>query len=414
MEPNTQDPIEYLFEFSRSFDSFILVAGPLVLIILMAAVLAFFVIKRRKRANEMLTVSEDEILTFETGETPASELPESSQNPSLSTLEEDKNISEAASKQSDTTMIPLDDSGWLIRLRTGLSKTRATWFENLSSLFSGKDQIDAQTLEKLHEILYRADVGVKAADKLVDRVKSALADRKDVHLNDVLAILREEILSIFRGSERKMHAPEAGPTVILIAGVNGVGKTTTIGKLAAHFVAQEKKVILCAADTFRAAAIDQLKVWGERTGSPVIAHQQGSDPAAVAYDAVRAAVARDVDILLIDTAGRLHNKDDLMAELAKVKRVIGKDLPGAPHETWLVVDATTGQNANLQVKAFTEIADVTGLVVTKLDGTAKGGVVIGIVEQHQLPIFFIGVGEKVNDLRNFQASDFASSLLPES
>jgi fused signal recognition particle receptor len=207
-----------------------------------------------------------------------------------------------------------------------------------------------------------------------------------------------------------LNKPAEGPFVILVVGVNGVGKTTSIGKLAAHYVAEGKSVMLCAGDTFRAAAIEQLQVWGERIGVPVIKHQQGADPASVAFDAVKAAKARGVDVLLIDTAGRLHNKTELMDELAKVKRVITKEMPAAPHETWLVIDATTGQNAVQQVKAFGELVQLSGLVVTKLDGTAKGGVIIGIKQKFKLPIRYIGVGEKAKDLKEFSARDFAESL----
>jgi fused signal recognition particle receptor len=191
----------------------------------------------------------------------------------------------------------------------------------------------------------------------------------------------------------------------------GVGKTTTIGKLSARFISEGKTVLLAAADTFRAAAIDQLQTWGQRLGIDVISHQAGSDPAAVAFDAVKAAQARGHDVLIIDTAGRLHNKKELMDELGKINRVIGKDLPGSPHETWLVIDATTGQNANMQVAAFREVVKISGLIITKLDGTAKGGVVVGIADQHQIPIRFIGVGEKASDLRQFSAREFAETLI---
>jgi fused signal recognition particle receptor len=198
--------------------------------------------------------------------------------------------------------------------------------------------------------------------------------------------------------------------VILVVGVNGVGKTTTIGKLSAHFLADDKKVLLAAADTFRAAAIEQLSVWGERLGVDVVKHKQGADPAAVAYDGVKAAMARGTDVLMIDTAGRLHAKQELMEELGKINRIIGRDLPGAPHETWLVIDATTGQNAMQQVKAFSQVVKLSGLVVTKLDGTAKGGVLLSIAEQFKLPIRYVGVGESAADLRPFNPTDFADSL----
>jgi fused signal recognition particle receptor len=229
---------------------------------------------------------------------------------------------------------------------------------------------------------------------------------------ELVASRLKEKASVIMDEAQKvsLRKPEKGPWVILVVGVNGVGKTTSIGKLAAHFLASDKKVLLAAADTFRAAAIEQLSVWGERLGVDVIKHQAGSDPAAVAYDAVKAAMARDTDVLLIDTAGRLHAKAELMAELGKINRIIGRDLPGAPHETWLVVDATTGQNAVQQVKAFKEVVDLTGIIVTKLDGTAKGGVLIGITDQFGIPIRYIGVGEKAADLRLFQSGEYVESL----
>ena len=256
-------------------------------------------------------------------------------------------------------------------------------------------------LENLHEALYRADIGVATADKLVDHVRKNMKQDDAASWEAVASRLKEQAGAI-------LDVPQKAP--LRIVGVNGVGKTTTIGKLAAHFLAADKKVLLAAADTFRAAAIEQLSVWGERLGVDVVKHQAGSDPAAVAYDAVKAALSRGTDVLLIDTAGRLHAKAELMAELGKINRIIGRDLPGAPHETWLVVDATTGQNAVQQVKAFKEVVDLTGLVVTKLDGTAKGGVLIGITDQFGIPIRYVGVGEKAVDLRPFSPQEYVESL----
>lgn len=301
-------------------------------------------------------------------------------------------------------------ASWLKRLRSGLDKTRTRLSDSVGSLFSGKARIDEATLEKLHEALYRADIGVKTADTLVDAVRRKLKDKEQVDWADVSTCLKTTARDILAKPQAPLHIPAKGPWVILICGVNGVGKTTSIGKIAARFLAEDKKVLLAAADTYRAAAIEQLKVWGDRLGIDVISHKQGSDPAAVAYDAVKAAMSRKADVLIIDTAGRLHSKGDLMEELRKINRVIGKDLPGAPHETWLVIDATTGQNAVLQVKAFKEVVDINGLVVTKLDGTAKGGVLVGISDQFDFPIRYVGVGEKAQDLRVFSPSDFADSL----
>ncbi|NRA43391.1 MAG: signal recognition particle-docking protein FtsY [Oligoflexales bacterium] len=304
-----------------------------------------------------------------------------------------------------------DNASWLSKLHQGLSKTRNSLQSGMSSLFQGK-KIDDATLESLHETLFRSDIGVATADKLVEHVNNSLKG-KNSSWEEVKSELHQAAHNIMSTTNQPLNNPSSGPQVILVVGVNGVGKTTSIGKLAAHFMSQDKTVLLCAADTFRAAAIDQLKVWGERLGTKVIAHQQGSDPAAVAYDGVKAAIARKSDVLIIDTAGRLHSKNDLMQELNKIKRVIGKDLPEAPHETWLVIDATTGQNAFQQVKAFDDVAKLTGIIVTKLDGTAKGGVIIGISDQFKHPIRYIGVGEKAADLREFSPKDYLDTLFAD-
>ncbi|HYX34098.1 MAG TPA: signal recognition particle-docking protein FtsY [Oligoflexus sp.] len=304
-----------------------------------------------------------------------------------------------------------DQASWLQRLRQGLSKTRTHLKDNLSRLLGGQ-KLDEQTLEQVHEVLFRSDLGVETADYLVDILRKRFGGQSAAPEWSVIsAELKQAVTASLQGMEdAALNTPAEGPFVILVVGVNGVGKTTSIGKLAARYVAEGKSVLLCAGDTFRAAAIEQLQVWGDRLNVPVIKHQQGADPASVAFDAVKAAKARGVDVLLIDTAGRLHNKTELMDELAKVKRVIAKEMPSAPHETWLVIDATTGQNAVQQVKAFGELVQLSGLVVTKLDGTAKGGVIIGIKQKFKLPIRYIGVGEKAKDLKEFSARDFAESL----
>ncbi len=410
-----QDPFEILRNFGRSVDSLILVGTPLILLVIIALVMTIFVLKRRKKEEAIIEESSHEKWGGEATENKI--LPQPEATPEFAPASEI--APELASEEKPPEEEPedvkeiknLDQKGWLSKLKQGLSKTRDSWTGSLSSLFSGGAKIDDDTLEKLHEILYRADVGVKVADKLVEKVKTTLKGQDSVSWDTVREVLQKEISEIVKATDKPINQPQSGPLVILVVGVNGVGKTTSIGKLSAHFLAQDKSVLLCAADTYRAAAIDQLKVWGERTGVNVVAHKQGSDPAAVAYDAVKAAIARKIDVLLIDTAGRLHSKEDLMAELAKIKRVMGKDLPDAPHEVWLVVDATTGQNANMQVKAFNEVVDLSGLIVTKLDGTAKGGVIIGITDQYQLPIRYIGVGEKAADLRPFKAEEFAETLL---
>lgn len=304
-----------------------------------------------------------------------------------------------------------DQVSWMRRLRAGLDKTRQNLKDNISRLIGGQ-KLDEKTLEQVHEVLFRGDMGAETADLLVNVLRRKFGNQNEAPsweiIADELRIAVTECMST--PDEAAIKISRDGPTVILVVGVNGVGKTTSIGKLAARYVAEGKSVLLCAGDTFRAAAIEQLQVWGDRIGVPLIKHQQGSDPASVAFDAVKAAKSRGMDTLLIDTAGRLHNKSELMDELAKIKRVIAKELPDAPHETWLVIDATTGQNAVQQVKAFGELVQLTGLIVTKLDGTAKGGVIIGIKQRFKLPIRYIGVGEKAQDLKEFSAPDFAASL----
>lgn len=321
----------------------------------------------------------------------------------------------APSTPDEVTRIKSDTrSGWLGRLKTGLSKTRANLGSGIKELFSGKDKIDADTLENLHEILFKSDLGIETADILIDHLKNELKTQKleNPTEDQIKTILKAKISEIVEApSKEPFKFQPNSPTVILIVGVNGVGKTTSIGKLAARFLSEEKKIILGAADTFRAAAIDQLKVWGDRLNVRVVHNKPNSDPAAVVFDSVKSAKSANADVLLIDTAGRLHNKKELMNELEKINRVIDREIPGAPHETWLVVDSTTGQNAHMQIKAFREVVNLTGLIVTKLDGTAKGGVVVGACQQHKLPIRYIGVGEKAEDLREFSGKDFADMML---
>ena len=255
-------------------------------------------------------------------------------------------------------------------------------------------------------------MGFETADYLISKVESHFKTNKEEEVNweNVKNVLKKEINKIFKENSKNTNFDHS-PFVALIIGVNGVGKTTSCGKLASKYSNDDKAVLLAAADTYRAAAIEQLQVWGERSGVDVVSHKQGADPASVAFDAVKSAVAKKKDILLIDTAGRLHNKKELMEELAKINKVIKRDVPEAPHETWIVIDATTGQNAFQQVKAFSEVTDVTGIIVTKLDGTAKGGVVIGIANKFKLPIKYIGIGEQIDDLKEFDSVDFTNQLL---
>ncbi|MDY4473901.1 signal recognition particle-docking protein FtsY [Mitsuokella sp.] len=302
--------------------------------------------------------------------------------------------------------------GFFDKLKKGLNKTRENLTNKIEKIIIGYADIDDDLLDELEETLIMADVGVQTTDKLMTAVRKGIKQKEINTPEDLKPFLQKQIVEILtKGEELDTTRVAAnGPTVLLVIGVNGAGKTTTIGKLAAYYEGQGKSVLLAAADTFRAAAIDQLEVWGQRTGVPVIKHEEGSDPAAVAFDAVKAAVARKVDILIIDTAGRLQTKSNLMQELEKINRVIGREIPGAPHETLLVLDATTGQNAISQAELFTKAAPITGVVLTKLDGTAKGGVVIGIKSQLQMPVKWIGVGEGVEDLRPFNAEDFAKAL----
>ncbi|MDA8223728.1 signal recognition particle-docking protein FtsY [Desulfosporosinus sp.] len=300
-------------------------------------------------------------------------------------------------------------AGFFSKLKEGLSKTRQNFVEKVEEVFTGRKKIDEELYEELEEVLIRSDVGVNTSFELVERLRKEVKQRKLSDPNELTAVLQELIAELL-GEESSLTFAKQGPTIILVVGVNGVGKTTTIGKLANWLKRDGKRVIMAAGDTFRAAAIDQLEVWGERSGVEVIKQREGADPAAVAYDAVQAAKSRNVDVVIVDTAGRLHNKVNLMEELRKVKRVMDREISGAPHEVLLVLDATTGQNALQQAKLFQEVAGVTGIVLTKLDGTAKGGVVLGIQGETHIPVKWIGIGEGMEDLRPFVPEDFASAL----
>ncbi|HLI10432.1 MAG TPA: signal recognition particle-docking protein FtsY [Alphaproteobacteria bacterium] len=300
--------------------------------------------------------------------------------------------------------------GWLSRLKGGLSRSSSKLAEGIGSIFT-KRRLDAQSLEELEELLITADLGPATAADLAAKL-GTIRFAGDVSPEAVREALADEIAGILAPVARPLAIdPAKRPFVVLVVGVNGTGKTTTIGKLAHLFREEGRSVMLCAGDTFRAAAIDQLKIWGQRTGSAVIAREQGGDAAGVVYESLEAARAAGTDLLLIDTAGRLHNRADLMAELQKIRRALGKLDPAAPHATLLVLDATTGQNAHAQVEIFRNMIEVTGLVVTKLDGTARGGVLVALAQRFGLPVHAIGVGEGVDDLRPFAARDFARNLL---
>ena len=306
---------------------------------------------------------------------------------------------------------PVPDKGLFQRLRQGLSKTRSTLTGRLDRLFLGKKEITDELLEELEEILFTSDIGVATTQQLIHSVQEKVHRKELKDPEKLKDVLRDHMLNLLDVPpvEHPMPAPEE-PLVIMVIGVNGVGKTTTIGKSAQRFRAQGKQVMLVAADTFRAAAVEQLSVWGERVGVTVIKQDTGADPSAVVFDALTAAVSRKADLVLIDTAGRLHTKTNLMEELEKIHRVTGRKLPGAPHEVWLVLDATTGQNAISQAEIFHKALGVTDIILTKLDGTAKGGIVVGISRQLGIPIKYIGIGEKVDDLRPFDASDFVRAI----
>lgn len=301
-------------------------------------------------------------------------------------------------------------------LDQGLQKTKEGFFDKITKAIAGKSTVDEEVLDDLENALVSADVGVDTTVKIIDGIEKRVAKDKYINTNELNRILKEEIQSILVDAPQdtsyiNYELPSTHkPHVILVVGVNGAGKTTTIGKLAHNFSLAGKSVLLGAADTFRAAAVDQLNIWSQRTNVPIVKHAMGSDPSAVAYDAVQSGVAKNVDVIIIDTAGRLHNKIHLMDELNKIKRSIHKVLPNAPHEVMLVLDGSTGQNALEQARHFTATTEVTALTITKLDGTAKGGVVLAIADQFKIPVKFIGVGEKATDLLVFDKKDFVDSL----
>jgi fused signal recognition particle receptor len=300
-------------------------------------------------------------------------------------------------------------------LDKGLEKSKTSFFDKLGKSVAGRSTVDAAVLDDLEDVLISSDVGVATTVKIIDRIEARVAKNKYLGTSELDQILREEIAGLMsevnHGDATEFTIPETeGPYVIMIVGVNGVGKTTTIGKLAYQFKKAGKKVVLGAGDTFRAAAVEQLDIWAQRAGVEIVKQAMGSDPASVAFDTLQSAVAQNADVVLLDTAGRLHNKVNLMNELSKVKRVMQKIIPNAPHDVMLVLDGSTGQNAFEQAKQFTATTEVTSLAITKLDGTAKGGVVIGISDQFQIPVLYIGVGEGVEDLQVFNKAEFVDSF----
>ena len=302
--------------------------------------------------------------------------------------------------------------GFFDKLKNGLTKTRESIAKQVNNVFSVFVKVDDELFENLEEALIMADIGVETSTYIIEKLRDNV---KHKHITDG-NLVKEELKSIISEILSTLDTTvdtSTTPSVILVIGVNGVGKTTSIGKIASHYKSMGKKVLLAAADTFRAAAIDQLDIWAQRSGCDIIKHHENSDPAAVVFDACTAAKARGADILICDTAGRLHNKKNLMAELAKINRVIERELPDSARETLLVLDATTGQNAVSQAKLFSEAADITGIILTKLDGTAKGGIVISIAKEQNVPVKFVGVGEGIDDLQEFNSDDFAKAIFEE-
>ena len=300
--------------------------------------------------------------------------------------------------------------GFFDKLKTGLNKTKQSINEKINDVFSNFRKVDEEFLEELEEILIMSDIGIETSTQIIDKLRERMKKEKIEDEEEVKRVLREEMQEILEVTDKDLHL-NTKPSIILVIGVNGVGKTTTIGKIANRLAKDGKKVVVAAADTFRAAAVEQLEIWAKRAGAGIVKREEGVDPASVVYDAMKKVKEENADVLIVDTAGRLHNKKYLMDELNKIQKVINKEMPEADKEVLLVIDGTTGQNAISQVKAFKQEADITGLVLTKLDGTAKGGAVIGIVEENKIPVKFIGVGEQIDDMEVFNAEDFVKAII---
>jgi fused signal recognition particle receptor len=305
---------------------------------------------------------------------------------------------------------PSSEPGLLERLKAGIQKTRAGLMEKIEDAVSGRKEINADVLEELEYALITADIGTKTTSEILELIRQRVDRHQVGDIAELKSLIREHLLEILQATEKPVPLVKDPPAVMMVVGVNGAGKTTSIGKLTRRLQSEGRTVLLCAADTFRAAAIEQLEVWAERTGAGLIRQQPGSDPSAVLFDALQAAKARKVDYVIVDTAGRLHTKTNLMAELEKMRRTAARVIPGAPHEVLLVIEATTGQNGLEQARKFTESSAVTGIILTKLDGTAKGGVIVAISRELNLPIRYVGVGEQLDDLLPFEPENFVASL----
>ncbi|MBW2227492.1 MAG: signal recognition particle-docking protein FtsY [Deltaproteobacteria bacterium] len=339
---------------------------------------------------------------------PRDEVLEQNNGNASENIENEMTAPPGPAEQDPNPDAPEKSGGFYKRLKSGLSKTRKLLSTDINDLFAGNRKIDDELLEELEELLITSDIGVQTTQDLIESISKKSS--KISGPEELKAMLKEKILELLSPELPTTREITDKPHVIMVIGVNGVGKTTTIGKLASSAASSGKKVILVAADTFRAAAIEQLDIWSQKAGVDIIKHKENSDPAAVSYDGIEAAVARDADMVLVDTAGRIHTKVNLMEELKKIKRTISKKLPGAPHEVLLILDATTGQNALSQVKQFNDAIDVTGIALTKLDGTAKGGIVVSICSTLEIPLKYIGVGEKIEDLQEFDPIEFVNAL----
>lgn len=361
-------------------------------------------IKKEKKEKKLKTKEERKERKLKTKEEKKNEKKKIKSNQENSVIN-GNNLEKTTTIEDNQT----DKSKFFVKLKRGLSKTKEILTTDIDELFTGNRVIDDNLLEELEELLITSDIGIETSVKLMEIISDKVSDVSNS--SQLKNLLKQEILTMLNDTIPKQKTVSVKPYVIMVIGVNGVGKTTTVGKLAAKFTSQGKKVIISAADTFRAAAVEQLTIWGERAGATVIRHRDNADPAAVAYDSVEAAIARKADVVLIDTAGRLHTKVNLMEELAKIKRSIEKKLHGAPHETLIVLDATTGQNALSQAELFNKSINLTSIALTKLDGTAKGGIVISINNSLKIPIKYIGVGEQIDDLQDFNPTDFVNALL---